>query len=131
MFSWRGSDVDIKCLDETFNSCCIAVKDYLWWFFKSHAWIKIISPFPRGGGYCNRSPILFNYLYTTYFAIHIIYFLIYFNVPRLNIVVPKTFILHYEIFSQKVCPLHNNVSTKNITIVTWGSKRFIECCNCL
>ena len=74
-------------------------------------------PFDQGGGYfyCEKNAIIINYWYNTEFAIPIVGLMRYFNVPRLNIVVTKTSILHSAIFSQKLCPSHDDVSTENMT----------------
>ena len=38
--------------------------------------------------------------------------------PRLNILVQKTVIIRSEIFNKKVCSLHDDVSTEDITMFT-------------
>ena len=72
---------------------------------------------------------MFNYWFTTEFAIPIFGLPRYCNVPRPNMVVTKTVILYSVILSQKTFSLHDNLSTENITLFTWGSKKSIEWCN--
>ena len=97
-------------------------------------------PFAQGGVIillevkCNKFQLLVYYKvrrYTTRFAMPIVGFLRYCHVPRLQKFVTKTVIIHSEIFIQRVCPLHNDVSTENITIFTRGSDKYIEWCNFL
>ena len=78
--------------------------------------------------YCKKNKIIINYCYNTQFAIPIFGLPIHYNVPRLNIIEQKAVILNSSIFSEKTCPLHNYVSTENITILT---EKAIEWCNCL
>ena len=69
-------------------------------------------PLCSGGAivYCNQNAILINYWNNTEVEIPIVGLSIYCNLPIFNIVVQKTVILHSAIFSNKTCPLHNNVS---------------------
>ena len=76
--------------------------------------------FAQGGKqfYCKKNEIIINYCYSKQFEIPIVGFQRYCNVPRINIVALKTVIMHYIIFSRKDRPLHNDVSTENITTPT-------------
>ena len=69
---------------------------------------------------------MINYWYNTEFEIPIVGLPRYFNVPILNIVAQKTVIPHSSIFIRKTRPLHYDVSTENITIIT---EKAIEWCN--
>ena len=123
--------MDIKFLDEKLIWG-------LWWpntdgwhflgFLKRHAWTKIIFLLLRGRKWfhCNQNIIFLNYYYITSFSINIHGFTRYFKVPKLKIVV----ILYFTIFSRNVCPFHDDFSTENITIFTWGYEKSLESCNC-
>ena len=86
--------------------------------------------FTQGGQYfyCKKNAIIINYWYNTEFEIPIVGLPRYCNVPRLKTVAQKTVIPHSAIFSRKTCPLHNDVSAENISILT---EQAIEWCNCL
>ena len=61
--------------------------------------------------YFKISEMVFNYCYNIDFAIPVVGFSIYCNVPRLSIVTLKTVIIHSEICILKACYLHDDVST--------------------